>query len=264
VKNEFRVTWRGVCKTAVMLMALVATAGCQLANDWLPRTHTTSRSPDGRYTAFVHQGVSIDPPDDHLYLGPSGGQARRLMDLAPDSDWCRTIIWTNDSRKVGFLIRDQRLAIFDTATGEQLAMVQLVFADGYPGSYGARDIVFRPNGDVSFERFERKGGRPLGRETVTIPGRRLSLRMTWAETKQPVDNAWVSVRVAEGNDVAVRTTPGPDGLVRLPAIAEGPFRAIHISVPGVGVAVLLNVSIGERPLEVRLSKQSGRLVAQAG
>ena len=98
---------------------------------------------------------------------------------------------------------------------------------------------------------------------MAIPSRRLSLRMTWAETKQPVENAWVSVRVAEGNDVAVRTTPGADGLVRLPAIAEGPFRAIHISVPGVGVAVLLNVSIGESPLEVRLSKQSGRLVAQS-
>ena len=68
------------------------------------------------------KAASIDPPDDHLYLGPSGGTARRLMDLAPDSDWCRTIVWTNDSRKVGFLIRDQRLAIFDTATGEQLAI----------------------------------------------------------------------------------------------------------------------------------------------
>jgi hypothetical protein len=34
-------------------------------------------------------------------------------------------------------------------------------------------------------------------------------------------------------------------------------------VPGVGVAVLLNVSVGESPLEVRLSTQSGRLVAQS-
>lgn len=76
-----------------------------------------------------------------------------------------------------------------------------------------------------------------------------------------MEDASVSVRVAEGDDVTVRTTPGPDGLVRLPAIAEGPFRAVRVSVPGVGVAVLLNVSVGENPLEVRLSRQSGRLVA---
>ena len=62
-------------------------------------THTTSVSPNGRYKAFVHQEASVDHPDDHLYLGPSGGRARRLMDLAPDSDWCRTIIWTSDSRR---------------------------------------------------------------------------------------------------------------------------------------------------------------------
>jgi hypothetical protein len=32
-----------------------AAAGCKLANDLLPRTHTTSTSPDGRYVAFVHR-----------------------------------------------------------------------------------------------------------------------------------------------------------------------------------------------------------------
>jgi len=57
--------------------------------------------------------------------------------------------------------------------------------------------------------------------------------------------------------------PAPTASFVFPAIAEGPFRAIQ-SVPGVGVAVLLNVSLGERPLEVRLSKQSGRVVAQPG
>lgn len=174
VKNGSGATLRAVSKVVVMLQALVATTGCQLANDLLPRTHTTSQSPDGRYTAFVRQGASLDPPDDHLYLGPSGGQTRRLMDLAPDSDWCRTIIWTNDSRKVGFLIRDQRLAIFDTATGEQVAMLQLVLADGYPGSQGARRVVMGSDGIVSFERFQRAGDRPLGTEAVKIPRPTLS------------------------------------------------------------------------------------------
>jgi len=53
---------------ALGFVALFAIGGCQMAHDFLPRTHTSSRSPDGRYAAFVHQG--LNPPDDHLYLGP--------------------------------------------------------------------------------------------------------------------------------------------------------------------------------------------------
>jgi hypothetical protein len=34
----------------------------------------------------------------------------------------------------GVLIRDQRLAIFDSATGKQLPMLQLIDADGFPAS----------------------------------------------------------------------------------------------------------------------------------
>ena len=261
--NESGVRWKTLGGLVIGLAALAATAGCQLASDLVPRTHTTSVSPDGRYTAFVHQEASIDPPDDHLYLGPSGGTARRLMDLAPDADWCHTIIWASDSSKVGFLIRDQRLAVFDTATSELLAFLQLVLEDGSPGSQGARHVVLQPDGVVAFERFERATDRALGTETAAIPVRRLSMRMNWADTRGPVNDAWVSVRVADGNDVSVRTTPGADGLVRLPAIAAGPFRAVHISIPGMGTAVLLDVPITDRPLEVTLSRQSGRLVAEA-
>src|SRR5262245_38041060 len=93
------------------LVALLAMGGCQLAHDLLPRTHTTSRSPDGRYVAFVHQGLNPDPPDDHLYLGPVGQPARYLRALAPDADWSRAIVWSPDSRKVGFVINEQRLAL---------------------------------------------------------------------------------------------------------------------------------------------------------
>jgi hypothetical protein len=60
---------------------LVAVSGCR---DFLPRTHTTSSSPDGRHTAYVRQGFNIDPPDDHLYLATAGQAPRRLLDLTGD------------------------------------------------------------------------------------------------------------------------------------------------------------------------------------
>lgn len=142
-------------RLVVCVMAVAAGSGCQIARDLLPRTHTTSSSPDGRYTAFVRQHLNTDPPDDHLYLAVAGRSAKRLMSLVPDADWCRTIIWTRDSRRVGFLINEQRLAIFDTESAALISILVLVEADGYPGSQEARSVHFVDDGTVSFERFDR-------------------------------------------------------------------------------------------------------------
>ena len=141
--------------SALGLVAIFAVGGCQLARDLLPRTHTSSRSPDGRYEAFVHQGLNSDPPDDHLYVSLAGRPPRYLRSLAPDSDWSRTIIWSPDSRTVGFLINEQRLALFDTATASEIATLTLVKADGYPGSEEARTISITNDGIISFDRYRR-------------------------------------------------------------------------------------------------------------
>jgi hypothetical protein len=141
--------------SALALVALVAIGGCQLARDLLPRTHTSSRSPDGRYMAFVHQALNSDPPDDHLYLGPVGQHARYLRALAPDMDWSRAIVWSPDSRTVGFVINEQRLALFDTATAGEIGILTLVKADGYPGRDEARAISIANERIVSFDRYRR-------------------------------------------------------------------------------------------------------------
>jgi hypothetical protein len=133
----------------------VALAACQLANDLLPRTHTTSTSPDRRYVAFVHQDLNPDPPDDHLYLGRTDERARHLMALAPDMDWCRSIVWSPDSRIVGFLINEQRLAVFDVTSGSLIQVRELVKADGYPGSQEARNVSLTDTGEVTFDRYLR-------------------------------------------------------------------------------------------------------------
>jgi hypothetical protein len=122
---------------------------------FLPRTHTSPRSLDGRYAAFVHQGLNPDPPGDHLYLGPAGQSARYLRALAPDADWSRAIVWSPDSRTMGFVINEQRLALFDTATASEIAILTLVKADGYPGSEEARAISIANEGVVTFDRYRR-------------------------------------------------------------------------------------------------------------
>ena len=154
--------------------ALVAVAvllsGCGgIRRDFLPRTHTVSTSPDGRATAWVRQDFNIDPPDDHLFLKGPDGKVTKLLDLAPDADWCRTIIWTPDSARVGFLVTDNRLSVFDVRSREHLADVALVKIDGYPGSEAVRNIAFVDEGRaVTFERTDRWTHALLSRETKRL------------------------------------------------------------------------------------------------
>jgi hypothetical protein len=144
--------------------SVVAVAGCQLANDLLPRTHTTSTSPDGRYVAFVHQELNPDPPDDHLYLGRTDERARHLMALAPDAAWCRSILWSPNSRLAGFLINEQRLAVFDVTTGSLIQVRELVKADGYPGNQEVRNVSLADSGEVTFDRYLRATARFRARD----------------------------------------------------------------------------------------------------
>ena len=111
-------------RSIVCAAAVFAAGGCRLARDLLPRTHTVAASPDRQYVASVYQGLNPDPPDDHLYLSTAGRRAQRLMSLAPDAESCRSIVWSADSRSVGFLINDQRLAVFDA--GPDLSRQMLV------------------------------------------------------------------------------------------------------------------------------------------
>jgi hypothetical protein len=77
------------------------------------------------------------------------------MALAPDSASCRTIVWSPNSRVVGFLVNEQRLAVFDVTTGSLLQMRELVKAEGYPGNQEVRNVSLADNGEVTFDRYLR-------------------------------------------------------------------------------------------------------------
>jgi hypothetical protein len=74
-------------------------------------------------------------------------------------DWCRSIFWSPNSRIVGFLINEQRLAVFDVATGSLIQMRELVKADRYPGSQEARNVSLADTGEVTFDRYLRATAR---------------------------------------------------------------------------------------------------------
>jgi hypothetical protein len=248
---------RSFLRQSVAIGALVTLAGCgEMRRDFLPRTHTVSTSPDGRSRAWVRQGFSIDPPDDHLFIKGPDGRTHKLLDLAPDADWCRSIIWTADSAKVGFLITDNRLSIFDVRTRDHVAEIVLVKVDGYPGSEAVRNIAFADSGRVvTFERTDRRTSRPLSRETLTLPAGRLRIRPVWSDTGTSSGPTWAKLVANDGQEVRVAVTPGPDGVAVLPAFRDGRLRSVELRGyrPGTDVT-LRDVAVSEDPVVARFER----------
>lgn len=245
---------------------LIVVTGCQSARDFLPRTHTTSVSPDGRHSAFVRQGFNLDPPDDHLFLTTRGRPTRTLMDLAADADWCKTIVWSADSRKVGFVVTDDRLALFDVDTGRLEAFFFLAGSGCCGGPQEARNVALTDDGtEVSFNRFDRavvlgrskdgkdfeaavtrewsdlaatwpllRPAKDLGREVVRVPVSRVRVRLVAAPGDGVPSSISVRVVLKDQRWIEVPATPARDGLVVLTPVDDGPIDRLEIGAAGLG------------------------------
>jgi hypothetical protein len=259
---------RAIRAWTLMCAVVVAASGCRQARDFLPRTHTTSLSPDGRYTAFVRQGLNIDPPDDHLFLAARGGPSRPLMALAPDADWCTRIAWTSDSRKVGFVVADDRLALFNAETGILEAFFFLAGTGCCGGPQDSRNVTLNGDGtEVSFDRFDRttvlirpKDGNPFnasltrqfdhgtmttkwpvvtraanrGREVVRVPAAHVRLRLVAANGDAIPSSIFVNVVSKDQRSIGVHAAAAADGVVTLPATDDGPLDRLEIGFKGLG------------------------------
>ena len=268
---------RRLAAVFIACAVFIALSGCRLAHDLLPRTHTVSTSPDQRLQAYVRQHLNSDPPDDHLYLVPPEGAARHLLALAPDSDWSRAIVWSPDSRKVGYVVNDERLAVFNTSTFELEAMVILV----RDNSQEAKSVSLTNDGVVSFDLVERalvdvpqdngrvvqvhavrisqfrpgsrvvRPARDLGRRTLTIPASRLQLRIQTPDGQPAAMQGWARMQTEDRRQVSIPFTSAADGLVRLPAFEQGPFSIVEVArLQSPRTTVLHDVAIGDSPVKV--------------
>lgn len=256
--------------------------GCQrareISHDLLPRTHTVSTSPNGRTRAFVRQHLNPDPPDDHLYIVSEDGRPSLLMALAPDQDWCRTVVWSPDSRKVGFLVNDERLAIFDVGRRELEVMLPLVTG----GSQEARSVTIDNDGLVSFDRVQRAAyevphrtgpflahasqisrfrpgsrqvtaARVIGRDTVRVPRARLLIQVRSDDGRAVAVEGWARLQARDRRQVHLQFASGADGLVRLASFDPGPFPIVEVGRRGsTKTTVLRNVDPGQGPHTVTI------------
>ena len=184
-----------------------------------------------------------------------------------------------DSRKVGFLINDRQLAIYDARSFELEAMLIL----NAESTQEVRSVSIDRAGTVSFDVVERAAmevpqhdgrrlqvpavaqvqyrpgtrvlapERMLGRQTVTISPHRLSLRVRSGDGQAAAAAGWARLQAGGGHQVRVPWTRGADGRVRLPAFDGGPLEVLEVGVPGRWrIAVLKDVAVTGAAVDVTL------------
>jgi hypothetical protein len=81
-----------------------------------------------------------------IWIGPKRETAALVSTLAPGTEGVDEIAWTNDGKRVAFLVNGYQLRLFD---GESLApagQFSLITPDGVPSSRIARGVTFSENG----------------------------------------------------------------------------------------------------------------------
>ena len=139
---------------------LLCTGGCTRQQLGFPRIAAEELSPNGYHLAWVKNHLSFDPPAQSLWIRDlRTNEARRVLLLSEDQDWCDTIVWAADSTAVVFLVQDVRAVVFDSQAGRILADEWLVTRDGsYPSTKCARAVSFGTDSrTLIFRECYRKG-----------------------------------------------------------------------------------------------------------
>ena len=126
-------------------------------------------SPDGSWVARVRAHPALDPPAQSLWLGPRGGSLSRLARLAEDQEWCDEVVWSDDGRRVGFLVSGARLDVYAVPGGRFLGSTTLLPATADPGLREARRVAFSPDGhSVRFTNCVRGRANCLGENELRL------------------------------------------------------------------------------------------------
>jgi hypothetical protein len=137
-------------RNAIIFLLSITCLACSEENLGIPRTPLAQESPDGHFVAFVRNHLSIDPPNQSIWVGKVGGPMTRVEKLFEDMDWCSTIAWSADSSTVAFVIRRGRLRVVDAASGNSMFNDWVVEWHGeYPTNNNIEDLTLSSDGKAA-------------------------------------------------------------------------------------------------------------------
>lgn len=126
-------------------------------------------SPDARWVATARTHWSPDPPFESLWLGRFSEQLEKIQVLGEDSQWCSAIVWSEDSRRVAFVINGAEALVVEAGSRDQRQRVQLVPDDSYPTTREVRTLRFSEDGQSLVFRDCLRSGSECRDKQVRIP-----------------------------------------------------------------------------------------------
>jgi Tol biopolymer transport system component len=125
------------------LVAIAFAAGMRFGS----RELRFAASPDNRRVAFaLERRCLAGGRCQTLWLGPSRGDATKLVTLGDDDGSCDEIAWTRDGKRVAFLIDGYQLRFYDAETSMPAGQVRLLEPQGRPSTRIVRGVTFSENG----------------------------------------------------------------------------------------------------------------------
>jgi len=133
-----------------VVLGLGTIIGLALAEKGIPHS---LESADGRYRASVRSHISVDPPQQTLWLRDMrDGSEIELGRLSGQAERVQSVHWSADSRRVAFLLDGTRLLVFEAASGRKIFDRILAGPEPYPGNRCVRNLSFQADGNgVSFD-----------------------------------------------------------------------------------------------------------------
>ena len=129
---------------AAALAFAFALTGCSGVS--IERYAAMEWSPDRSRVAFARDRLCAKGPCETLYVGASVDSAGALEGLAEGSESTDEIAWSQDGRRVAFLVNGRQLRIFDAESAKPAGKVNLFADDGATADRVARGITFSDNG----------------------------------------------------------------------------------------------------------------------
>jgi len=103
-------------------------------------------SPAANAVAFVFEARCAAGLCQSLWVGKDVKSAKRVETLTGPGEQAGDIAWTQDGKRVGFLVNGYQLRLFDPITGAPLGALAIIDPDGFPSSRIARGVTFSANG----------------------------------------------------------------------------------------------------------------------
>ena len=166
----------------LLLASWLLTCGPEISYHLGFEQGVSSRSPDGRYLAYVENHLSIDPPNQSLRLASTERSLAaawnhvKLRQLGEDSESCTAIAWSPSGRHVAFVINESQVVTYEARSARLVGEIDLVDRDGYPTTRMVLGLRFESDGSrLSYLDCHRRSREDCRTRTVELTLEQASL-----------------------------------------------------------------------------------------